>query len=138
MSSWGSKFVTDPSHYPPEHQAYLEEDIIKLKRWSESIGPEAAGLVSELLGDKYPLRHLKRCQAILALSRTYSASRLERAVANRFNNKNLQYIERVIKAIGQLANLTEQKGGVRSSAVLIRICAASTKSSTNNQKEKEK
>jgi len=113
-SSRGSKFVTDPTHYPPEHQAYLEEDVVKVKRWSEAIGPESARLVAELLSDKYPLRHLRRCQGILGLSRKYSTNQLETAIAiaNRFNNKNLQYIERVIKATGHFtaANVSEKKG----------------------------
>lgn len=92
------KFATNPAHYPLGHQAYLEEDIVKIKLWSEAIGPATARLIGELLGDPYPLRHLRRAQSILGLSRKYSKVSLESAseIANRFNNKTTSYIERVI------------------------------------------
>ena len=93
------KFATDVKHYPPSHQAYLEEeDIAKLKSRATSIGQETAKLIDELLSGEYPLKHLRRAQALLNFAKKYSRSDLEFAVgvANRFNNKNLQYIERVI------------------------------------------
>lgn len=93
------KFATDVKHYPPAHQAHLEEeDIAKLKSWASVVGAETLKLVEDLLSGEYPLKYLRRVQAILALSKKYSKSDLEFAtsVANRFNNKNLQYIERVI------------------------------------------
>lgn len=94
-----SKFITDTRHYPAAHQAFLEEeDIAKLKSWAASIGGETAKLVDELLSGEFPLRHLRRAQSILALAKKYSRSDLEWAcgVANRFNNKNIQYLERVM------------------------------------------
>jgi transposase len=93
------KYRTDPSHYPPEHQAYLEEDIVKSKAWAMDIGPETAKLIEGLLSGPYPLRHLRRAQGILALSRRYSRPGLEGAaqIANRFDQKTIQYLERVIK-----------------------------------------
>ena len=93
------KFATDVKHYPPSHQAYLEEeDIPKIKSWATSIGQETAKLIDDLLSGEYPLKHLRRAQALLALAKKYSKSDLEFAVsvANRFSNKNLPYIERVI------------------------------------------
>jgi transposase len=93
------KFATDVKHYPSSHQAYIEEeDIAKLKSWASSIGFETAKLIVELLSCEYPLKHLRRAQALLSLAKKYSKPDLEFAcgVANRFNNKNLQYIERVI------------------------------------------
>jgi transposase len=93
------KFVTKTSHYPPEHQAYLEEDIVKSKSWAIHIGPETAKLIEALLSGPFPLRHLRRAQNILRLSKKYSKARLEQAAktANRFNQTTTQYIERVIK-----------------------------------------
>lgn len=98
-SKTSGKFVTDNAHYPPEHQAYLEEDLLKLKSWSAAIGTETAQLINELLSGKYPLKHLRRAQGILGLSQKYSKSRLEDAAknANRFNQKTIQYLERVMK-----------------------------------------
>jgi len=105
------KFLTTPEHYPPAHQAYLEEDIIKVKAWAESTGPEAAKLIGELLFGPYPLRHLRRAQTILRLSTKYSKAQLEAAttVANRFNQRTSQYIERVIKQSNALSAL--ERGG---------------------------
>ena len=94
------KFATDKKHYPPGHQAYLEEDITQVKAWAQAIGPETLLLISELLSGEFPLRYLRRTQSILSLSKKYSRARLESAAtaANRFNNKNLNYIQRVIVA----------------------------------------
>jgi transposase len=94
-----SKFVTNTSHYPPEHQAYLEEDIVKSKSWASDIGPETAKLIETLLSGPFPLRHLRRAQNVLGLSRKYSKARLEQGAktANCFNQTTAQYIERVIK-----------------------------------------
>lgn len=106
------KFVTDTKHYPPEHQAYLEEDIVKARTWAESVGPETAKLIGGLLDGAYPLRHLRRSQSILQLSRKYSKAQLEQAaeVANRFSNSSLQYLERVIKQSG-CGQAPTRKGG---------------------------
>jgi hypothetical protein len=64
-----------------------------------AVGPETAQLIGELLSGKYPLKHLRRAQGILGLSQKYSKNRLEDAAknANRFNQKTIQYLERVIK-----------------------------------------
>ena len=93
------KFSTEPNHYPKEHQAYLEEDIVNLKSRAFDIGPETSNLINELLQGPYPLRHLRRAQGILSFSRKYSKERLEKAckIANQFNNVTFYYIERVIK-----------------------------------------
>ena len=93
------KFTTENAHYPPEHQAYLEEDLIKLKSWSAAVGMETEKLIGELLSGNYPLRHMRRAQGILGLSQKYSKNSLEDAAknANRFNQKTIQYLERVMK-----------------------------------------
>jgi hypothetical protein len=94
-----AKFITDPSHYPPAHQAYLEEDVVRIKERALKVGPETSKLITELFSGPYPLQHLQRCQGIVALSWRYSAVALEQAaiVANRFNQKTIHYLERVIK-----------------------------------------
>jgi transposase len=105
-----SKFVTDSSHYPPEHQAYLEEDVVKSKAWAKHVGPETATLIETLLSGPFPLRYLRRAQSILALSRKYSKERLEQGAktANRFNQTTASYVERVIK---QNSRSSAWKGG---------------------------
>jgi transposase len=96
------KFTTEKSHYPPAHQAYEEEDVAKLRERALKIGPETSKLIVEFLSGEYPLQHFRRCQGILALGHKYSWQRLEAAsqIANRFNQKNVQYLERVIKQSG--------------------------------------
>ena len=98
-SKTNAKYVTDPAHYPPAHQAYLEEDVVRTRGRAEKVGPETSKLIAELFSGPYPLQHLKRCQGIVALSWRYSAPALERAatVANRFNQKTIHYLERVIR-----------------------------------------
>ncbi|MCM2282024.1 MAG: hypothetical protein NDI61_09280 [Bdellovibrionaceae bacterium] len=101
-------------HYPPAHQAYVEEeDIAKLKSWAASIGVETTTLINDLLSGEYPLKHLRRAQALLALSKKYSKSDLEFAVgiANRFNNKTLQYVERVVVKTRGGATMRTRNGG---------------------------
>lgn len=93
------KFITNTDHYPPAHQAFAEEDMQKIITRAVGIGPETEKLIKGLLESVYPLKHFRRAQGIMALSWKYSASCLERACsqANLFNNKNVQYLERVIK-----------------------------------------
>lgn len=106
------KYQTDPAHYPPEHQAYLEEDVVKARAWAETVGPETARLIHALLEGPYPLRYLRRSMSILQLSRKYSKAQLEQAAetANRFDNKKLAYIEGVIKQSG-CGRVVDKKGG---------------------------
>lgn len=98
-SKTNSKFVTETSHYPEAHQAFLEEDIQKSITWSRAVGAETTKIIEGLLSGPYPLRQLRRSQAILQLSRKYSKALLEMAAttANRFNQTGTNYIERVIK-----------------------------------------
>jgi transposase len=107
------KFATENAHYPPAHQAYLEEDVAKAKAWAEAVGPETFALVADLLDGPYPLRYLRRAQAILGLSRKHSRRQLELAavVANRFDNKTIPFIERVIVK-GDANGRRGEKGGV--------------------------
>ncbi len=95
-----SKFITDNIHYPPAHQAYLEEDVQKLIERAVRTGTHTEALVKGLLEGKHPLRHLRRCQGIVALAWKYTPELLESAceMGNRFSNYNVQYLERVIKA----------------------------------------
>ena len=94
------KFVTDTSHYPPAAQAFAEEDVQIVIARAEKAGVHTSQLVKGLLGGPYPLKHFRRCQGIVALAWRYSAALLDEAAeqANRFNNPNVQYLERVIKS----------------------------------------
>lgn len=93
------KFVTDPKHYPPGQEAYADEDIQKLKSWATSVGAATSSLVEDLFSGPYPLKNLRRVQGILGLSKKHSREKLEMAsaIANKFDQKTIQYLERVIK-----------------------------------------
>lgn len=94
-----NKFITDVSHYPPAQLAFAEEDIQKIITRATVVGSECERLVRGLLEGAMPLKHMRRCQGIVALGWKYSREHLEAACkeANRFDNHNVQYLERVIK-----------------------------------------
>lgn len=109
------KFFTDPNHYPPAQLAYAEEDVQKIINRATNVGPETENLIQSLLGP-HPLKHFRRAQGIVALSWKYTSELLEEACrdANRFNNSNVQYLERVIKMRQGVARKTENEIGPRS------------------------
>lgn len=117
-----SQFSTDTSHYPPEQQAYAEEDLQKVLRRSERVGPHCEQLIKDLLNGPYPLKYFRRAQGILALAIDHGAFALERAcqVANLFEVRNVQYIERVIRTRGGSPSITENKIGVRAENPFLR------------------
>jgi transposase len=104
------KFVTDVNHYPPAHQAFAEEDVQKIINQAENIGVECLTLVKALLEVELPLKHMRRCQGIVALSWKFSPALLEGACkeANVFNNHNIQYLERVIKTRSGVKQNTDE------------------------------
>jgi transposase len=109
------KYVTDKSHYPPAHQAYEEEDLVKLRRWAEGIGPETKYLIELLLSGTQPLRYLRRAQGILNLSRHYPRPALENAVkvANQFEQTTYAYVKRLLLR-GMRKNISNQESIKRS------------------------
>lgn len=111
-----NKFITEVSHYPPAHLAFAEEDIQKIITRAVSVGLECEGLVRGLLEGELPLRHMRRCQGIVALGWKYSREHLEAACkeANRFNNHSVQYLERVIKTRSGVKQNNEQEISTRS------------------------
>lgn len=111
-----AKFITDTSHYPSAQQAYAEEDVQKILSRASKVGLETEKLIKDLLGEVHPLKHLRRSQGIVALSWKYSNELLELACkeANRFNNRNVQYIERVIKNRKGVQRKNEKEIGQRS------------------------
>lgn len=110
------KFITNTSHYPPAQQSYAEEDIQKIIERAEKVGPETEALVKGLLDGGHPLQHFRRCQGVIALAGKYSSELLEGACkeANRFNNRNVPYIERVIKNRKGVQRVTENTVSERS------------------------
>lgn len=105
------KFITDTSHYPPAQQAFAEEDLQKIIDQATRVGAECLNLVKGLLESESPLKHMRRCQGIVALSWKYGGLLLEEACkqANLFNNHSIAYLERVIKTRSGVKENTEEK-----------------------------
>jgi hypothetical protein len=93
------RFVTDPKHYPPEHQAYYEATPTWVREQGEKHGPETARLINGILGSPYPLKYLRRAQGILRLAKVYGPANLEMAAAraNSLNQNTYPFIERLLK-----------------------------------------
>ncbi|HWU42295.1 MAG TPA: IS21 family transposase [Bdellovibrio sp.] len=106
-----SLFVTDTSHYPSQQQAYAEEDVQKLIVRAACVGPETEKLVRALFESPYPFQFFRRSQGIVGLANKYNKELLELASkeANRFNNRSMKYLERVIKARVGLYNKQENE-----------------------------
>jgi hypothetical protein len=92
-SSKGS-FSTVDAHYPEQKLAAVRFDLQLIRRDAERIGPETTALVTLLLEGSHPLRHLRRCQGILRLSKSYSNRAIEYGChqARLFNRPRLAYI----------------------------------------------
>lgn len=115
-------FSTDTSHYPPEQQAYAEEDLQKVLNRSVRVGPSCESLIQQLLSGEYPLQHFRRAQGILALSIKYGDQALEKAcqLAHLYNIHNIQYLERVIKTRGGQKTSNNNKVGTRAENPFLR------------------
>jgi hypothetical protein len=100
------KFVTKVEHYPERHQAYLEVTPRFLLDKSAAIGPECGKLMTELLNEHHPLRHLRRGLGIVGLERKYGKAALEKACvdANRFNVRTYQWISGQLKRMTKLTD----------------------------------
>ena len=110
------KFITDIGHYPPAQMAFAEEDVQKIIARATAVGPQTESLIKSLLEGPMPLKHFRRSQGVVALSWKYSSEHLEAACkeANRFNNYNVQYLERVIKVRQGVKTNTDNEIGQRS------------------------
>lgn len=95
----GTKFITDPKHYPPGHEAYHETTPQYVRDQAERIGPETAKLIEALMAGPYPLKYLRRAQGIVRLAKNYGHDEMEAAArqANSFNIRTGQFIERLLK-----------------------------------------
>lgn len=88
------KFSTEETHYPVQKLAAVRFDIQLLRRDAGRIGPHTSELIEGLIAGSHPLRHLRRCQGLLRLTKTYSREAIEYAChqATLFNRPRLAYI----------------------------------------------
>jgi transposase len=92
-------FSTVDAHYPEQKLAAVRFDLQLIRRDAERLGPETTALVSLLMEGSHPLRHLRRCQGILRLSKSYSSRAIEYGChqARLFNRPRLAYITHCAK-----------------------------------------
>jgi transposase len=91
------QFSTYDFHYPEAKLAVARFEIGHAQEQAKTLGPNVEQLVSELCSGQHPLRHLRRVQGILRLSKRYpiTAEALDHACqrALTFNKKRLAYIK---------------------------------------------
>lgn len=74
------KFVTEPSHRPPNHDFYLEWTPARLISWGESMGSDVGAFVDGLIKSRpHPEQAFRSCMGIMQLGRKYSKERLNAA-----------------------------------------------------------
>jgi transposase len=91
------KFSTYDFHYPEHKLAVARFEVRHAQAQAQKLGPEVEKLVGELLQGQHPLRHLRRVQGILRLSKRYPITRealdyaCQRALS--FKKTRLAYIK---------------------------------------------
>lgn len=91
-SALKGRFTTDPAHRPKAHQRHLEWSPSRLLRWGVAIGPGAAAVVQHILdGKPHPEQGYRACLGLFALSRRYTAARLEAACTRAQRTGALSY-----------------------------------------------
>ena len=74
------KYSTQEAHMPPNHQQYVQWNGERFRKWAAKIGAQTACVVESILsGCKVEQQGYRSCMALLKLSETYSAERLENA-----------------------------------------------------------
>lgn len=91
------QFSTYDFHYPQAKLAVARFEVRHAQEQAKTLGPHVEQLVDELCSGQHPLRHLRRVQGILRLSKRYpiTAEALDHACqrALTFNKKRLAYIK---------------------------------------------
>lgn len=91
------QFSTFDAHYPAAKLSVARFEVRHAQDQATRLGPHVEELVAALLAGEHPLRHLRRVQGILRLSRTYpiTLEALDHACqqALRFKKTRLAYIK---------------------------------------------
>ena len=74
------QYSTQEAHMPPDHQKYTQWNGERFRKWAAKTGPNAASVVEGILTSyKVEQQGYRACMALLKMSDTYSAERLEAA-----------------------------------------------------------
>jgi hypothetical protein len=91
------QFSTYDFHYPEKKLSVARFEIRHAQQQAKQVGPHVEKLVDQLLSGHHPLRHLRRVQGILRLSKRYpiTPQALDHACqrALSFNKTRLAYIK---------------------------------------------
>jgi len=91
-SNHQGEYSTMHQHRPLKHQKHLEWTPDRLVSWSESIGPDAARLVKEILSSRpHPEQGYRSCLGLFRLGQRYSNARLEAACKRALVLKAISY-----------------------------------------------
>lgn len=72
------RFITIPEHMPASHRRHREWSPSRLVLWGETVGPNTAALVTEILRCRpHPEHGYRSCLGLMRLGRRYSPARLE-------------------------------------------------------------
>ncbi|MEW6582948.1 MAG: IS21 family transposase [Actinomycetota bacterium] len=99
----GEKFrhTTVAEHMPKSHRAAGEWTPSRILAWAGKVGPETASFVKELLERRpHPEQGFRAALGVLRLSKSYEASRLERACERAASYRSYSYrsVESILKA----------------------------------------
>jgi transposase len=111
-----SQFSTHEGHYPEKKIVELQIHFQRVTQWAKKIGPETTLLINKIFTTQcFPLKNLRRAQAILSLSKTYSNAALEFASKQAlvFHKTNYRYIESCVKNYRPKITTNENQAPVR-------------------------
>jgi transposase len=73
-------YETNPEHMPAKHQAHLEWDGDRFRKWADKIGRYTRTVIDQLLTSRtHEQQAYRACMSLLKLSDKYTAIRLEKA-----------------------------------------------------------
>lgn len=110
------KFTTIAAHRPKAHQKYLQWTPSRLIQWAESIGPDTAKLVEQILSTKpHPEQGYRSCLGIFSLGKRYTPQRLEAASGRALSIRAYTYrsVKSILKSGLDRIPLTETKEVIR-------------------------
>lgn len=73
-------YETNPDHLPANHQAYLEWNADRFRRWADKVGQNARVVIDKILASRqYEQQAYRACMSLLKLADKHTALRLEKA-----------------------------------------------------------
>jgi transposase len=93
-------FTTDPAHMPDAHRRYAEWTPSRMIRWAETIGPETALTVRQVLESRpHPEQGFRSCLGIIRLADRYDTARVEGACqrARRIGAPSYRSVKSILK-----------------------------------------